>query len=178
MDGWTVGLGANAVIAVAYLAVAVLLALNISKTKQWMANPLAAGTFFLYLTCGGGHAVVALELAGFTGSAAASEGARTLYQTWTLWTWDILTAAIGVWYWTMRNRFPGLVTGTAVFEDLRGRQKRALEINDNVVQGLVRAKLSLDLRRDEEGRAALHDTVLASERIVSELSPAKPEGPA
>ena len=169
MDGWTLGLAANAVIAAAYLAVALLLSLNISRTKQWMANPLAAGTFFLYLTCGGGHAVIALELAGLSGYAPATDGARLLYGSWTLWAWDVVTAGVGVWYWTMRGRFPDLVSGTAVFEDLRQRQKRAVEINDNVVQGLVRAKLSLDMNRDAEGREALHETIEASQRIVSEL---------
>jgi hypothetical protein len=175
MDGWAIGVAANGVIAVAYLAVALLLGVNISRTRQWLRNPLAAGTCFLYVTCGGAHGIVGLELAGLAASASATEGARLLYGSWTLWGWDLVTAAVGVYYWTMRNRFPGLVTGTAVFEDLRQRQKRAVEINDNVVQGLVRAKLSLDLRRDEEGRAALHETVEASQRIVAELEATQKE---
>ncbi len=175
MDGWTLGLVANAVIATAYLAVAVLLGVNISRTRQWMTNPLAAGTFFLYLTCGGAHGIVGLQLASLSVSGAAVEGSRLLYGSWTMWGWDIVTAGVGVWYWTMRNRFPDLVSGTAVFEDLRQRQKRAVEINDNVVQGLARAKLSLDLHRDAEGREALQETIEASQRIVKELEATHPK---
>lgn len=169
MNGWLLGLTANAIIGVAYMGVAVLLGINISKTKQWLTNPLAAGTFFLYVTCSGAHGLIAMQLAAATANAAATEGVRIMYGSAYEWYWDFVTAGIGIWYWTMRSRFPGLVSGTAVFEDLRQRQKRALQINDNIVQGLVRAKLSLDMKRDEEGKAALHETIAASRRIVASL---------
>lgn len=171
VEGWVIGLAANATIAAAYLAVAVLLGVTALRTDQWRTNPLGLATVLLYVTCGGGHAVYALQLADVAlgNATAAGEGARVLYAEWHMWAWDVLTAAVGVTYWTMRKRFPGLVTGAAVFEDLRIRQKRALEINDDIVQGLVRAKLSLELQRDGEARAALAETRLAGERIIHDL---------
>lgn len=169
--GWTLGLAFNATIAAAYLAVAFLLGATAWRTDQWRSNPLGLATVILYLGCGGGHAVYALQLAGvaFGSSAASSLGAEALYASWHMWAWDGVTAAVGVWYWTQRKRFPTLVTGAAVFEDLRVRQKRALEVNDNVVQGLARAKLEFDLGRDGEAVRTLAETRAAGERIVRQL---------
>ena len=45
--------------------------------------------------------------------------------------------------------------GAKLFEDLRQREQQALELNDNVLQGLVVAKLALDLGEPARARAAL-----------------------
>lgn len=168
---WTVGLAASAVISVSFLAVAVLLAVQLSRSRTWRTNPLGAGTFMLYLTCGGGHAVRTLQLLdptlGF--ATAAGAAARVEYSDWHMWAIDVVTAAAGVWYWTMRRRFPDLVSGAAVFEDLRDRQRRALEIHDNVVQGLVKAKLELDIGRTAQGDATVGETLSRSKQIITDL---------
>ncbi|HLF17242.1 MAG TPA: hypothetical protein VI796_07435 [Candidatus Thermoplasmatota archaeon] len=170
-ETWWIGLAASATITVTFLGVAAMLALNLTKQHQWRHNPLAAGTFFLYFTCGGGHAVHTLQLLDpWLGlHTAAGAAARQVYSEWHVWLIDSVTALAGVWYWTMRRYFPNLVTGTAVFEDLRGRQKKALEIHDNVVQNLARAKLALDMGREREGDAAVGDSLDASKRIITEL---------
>lgn len=168
---WSIGLVASATITVAFLAVAVVLAVNLTRSHQWRRNPLGTGTFLLYLTCGGGHAMHTLQLIDpWLGlGTGVSSAARLEYTEWHTWVADGLTALAGVWYWTMRRKFPGLVSGAAVYEDLRIRQRQALEIHDNVVQGLARAKLALDLSRGDEGTAALDDTLAASKRIITEL---------
>jgi hypothetical protein len=171
LPSWSIGLAASAVITATFLAVAALLAVNLTRGRQWRRNPLGTGTFLLYLTCGGGHAMHTLQLVDpWLGlGTAASAAARLEYSEWHTWVADGLTALAGVWYWTMRRRFPSLVSGAAVYEDLRIRQARALEIHDNVVQGLARAKLALDLGRTDEGAAALDDTLAASKRIITGL---------
>ena len=168
---WSIGLAASAIITVTFLGVAAVLAVNLTRSHQWRRNPLGVGTFLLYLTCGGGHAMHTLQLIDpWLGlSTAASAAARLEYSEWRTWVADGVTALAGVWYWTMRRKFPGLVTGAAVYEDLRMRQRQALEIHDNVVQGLARAKMALDLSRGDEGAAALDDTLAASKRIITEL---------
>lgn len=168
---WHVGVAASGVITVTFLAVAVLLAKNLTRSHQWRSNPLGAATFFLYLTCGGGHAVHTLQLLdpALGWASAAGAGARFVYGEWHMVAMDVVIALGGIWYWSMRRRFPDLVSGAAVFEDLRQRQRRALEIHDNVVQGVVRAKLALDLGRSGDGDAALSQTLEASRRIVGEL---------
>ena len=168
---WTLGLAFSATITVAFLAVAALLAFNLTKSHQWRQNPLATGTFLLYLTCGGGHAMHTLQLVGpWLGiSASVGAAAQMEYTEWPVLLADGITAAAGVWYWTMRRKFPGLVTGAAVYEDLRIRQKQALEIHDNVVQGLARAKMALDLQRGAEGEQALEETLASSKKIITDL---------
>lgn len=171
MDSWVIGLAASATISVAFLAVAGVLAVSLTRSKQWRRNPLGTGTFLLYLTCGGGHAVHTLQLLDLSlgWQTVAGAAARVEYSDWHMWLTDGITAVAGVWYWTLRGRFPGLVSGAAVYEDLRIRQRQALEINDNVVQGLARAQLSLEMQRDDESSEALDQTLGQSKRIISQL---------
>jgi hypothetical protein len=170
-SGWLIGFVASAIIAVTFLAVAVALGTSLTRTKQWHANPLGVATFLLYVTCGGGHFFQTLQMMyPWLGiDAVYGSAARVHYGEWHLWLADGVTAAMGVWYWTMRKYFPDLVRGTAVYEDLRTKQHEALEIHDNVVQGLARAKLSLDLAQDAEGRQALEETIVSSRRIVEAM---------
>ena len=172
MEGWIIGLAANGVIAVAFLAVAVVLALNAIKTHQVKNNPLGLATVILYIGCGGGHAVHFWQLLDYPlgVASAATYGIVQEYNAAIhMWIADIFTAAAGVSYWMMRRRFPALVSGAAVFEDLRARQRRALEIHDNVVQGLVRAKMALELGQKTEGEAAVQETLGGARTIITEL---------
>jgi hypothetical protein len=167
-----IGVVTNAVIAVAFLAVAVVLLVNAVKTKHVRNNPLGVATVVLYVTCGGGHVVHTLQLLDVPLGIASAAGyaIQAEYETnWHMWLIDIVTAIAGVSYWMMRSRFPALVSGAAVFEDLRGRQRRALEINDDVVQGLVRAKLALDMGQKAEGDAAVADTLANARHIITGL---------
>jgi len=54
-------------------------------------------------------------------------------------------------------------------EHYRDNERHALELNDDVVQGLALAKIALELDRPEEAIAAIESTLEASKRIVSEL---------
>ena len=169
---WWIGLAANAVAGVAFLAVAAVLAANAIKTRQVRNNPLGLATVVLYLTCGGGHAVHALQLLDSPLGRPSAAGAAIMMEynaNLHMWVIDILTAVAGIAYWMMRRRFPALVSGAAVFEDLRARQRRALEIHDNVVQGLARAKLALDLKEDKEGNEAVGDTLDRARHIITDL---------
>lgn len=178
VDAWVIGWIASAVIAAAYFAIAFALARSIQRGRQWMINPLASATAFIFFTCAGGHAIYALQLteAVLGAGAAAARAAPTMYSNGHMWGWDVVTAIVGVLYWTFRRKFPDLVSGAALFEDLRLRQKRAMEINDDVVQGIVQARLSFDLRRDDEGRRALAQTLAASARIADDLEANRPGG--
>ena len=54
---------------------------------------------------------------------------------------------------------------------LRGRlrHRQALSIHDDVVQGLVTAKLSFELGEHDRGLAALDETLQSARHLVSEL---------
>lgn len=49
------------------------------------------------------------------------------------------------------------------------RRQQALEINDNIVQGLAVAKYSFDLNQHEKAREAIEGTLVAARAIISEL---------
>ena len=171
MHWWYVGAAANAVVFAAYLAISLSIARGLTRTRQWRKNPLGAATAGIFFTCAvhhGSHTVhQLLPYAGLDKTHGVAM--RKAFDFWQMSGWDIATAAVGVWYWTLRNRFPALVRGTAIFEDVRQRQRQALEIHDNVVQGLATAKLSFELDRPEEGLAALERTLEASRRIITGL---------
>jgi hypothetical protein len=71
----------------------------------------------------------------------------------------------------------GLLLGAvAVFADItelkRGEaanQRRALEINDDVVQSVSAARMALDLNRLDDVREALTTALVASRRVVNDL---------
>lgn len=54
-------------------------------------------------------------------------------------------------------------------ETLRQRQRQALDLHDNVVQGLAMAKLSFELGEDEAGLDAMERTLAAARAFVTEL---------
>lgn len=171
LENWIAGLFINGVIMVAFGAVAALIAYDLSRERQWSNNPLAAATVVLYISCSGSHGVRALQLLDpvVGGDSVAGFAAQYEYGWLHMSALDALTAFAGIWYWTMRATFPSLVRGTAVFEDLRQRQLRALEINDNIVQGLVEAKLALEMNEQNIGQERLDKTLTKAKNIITDL---------
>lgn len=53
--------------------------------------------------------------------------------------------------------------------ELHARRRQALEINDNVVQGLAVAHYSFELGHEEKGRQAVSDALAAARRIIGDL---------
>jgi hypothetical protein len=62
-----------------------------------------------------------------------------------------------------------LRAATSLVEDLRGRQRRALEFNDEIVQGIATAKLSLELDRLALTAETLETTLASARAVVTEL---------
>jgi hypothetical protein len=83
--------------------------------------------------------------------------------------WDVVSAAVGVYYWSLRRSYAPLMRGAKLFEDLRQREQQALELNDNVLQGLVVAKLALDLGEHDRARAALDSSIGSAGAIITDL---------
>ena len=57
----------------------------------------------------------------------------------------------------------------AVRTTFEERRRRALELNDAVVQGLALAHLALEAGRDQQARAAVDHTLAAAQAIIGEL---------
>ena len=72
----------------------------------------------------------------------------------------IAAAFLGIG-WTLRGRL---------------RQRQALSIHDDVLQGIVTAKLSFELGEHEQGLATLDQTLESARHLVSELLDGAPVG--
>jgi hypothetical protein len=68
-----------------------------------------------------------------------------------------------------RDRATGLLRSDALVEDMRQRQRHALELNDSIVQGLAAAKMSFEVGRDEDGLRMLEATLARARAIVTGL---------
>jgi signal transduction histidine kinase len=88
---------------------------------------------------------------------------------WEAVAWDIFTACVGIYYWTLRRTYGALMSGAKLFDDLRERQRQALEINDGIVQGLATAKLALELDQTTVTREALESTLASARGLITEL---------
>ena len=173
MRWWYLSAVANLVILVAYLAIAVTIMRGLLRSQGgWRGNPLALATAAIFFTCAvhhGAHPVHMLLPELLDADPHVGHAMQDAFDEWHLAGWDAITAAVGVWYWTLRSRFPALVHGSALFEDLRQRQMQALEIHDNVVQGLTTAKLSFELGEHERGLESVERTLAASRDIITRL---------
>lgn len=165
MQSWMLGAVANLVIAVAYFAVAFWILRGVRRRGQWTQNPLAVATGLIFFTCAAGHGAHAEHLLLPGGSG---ELARQSWD-WHLSILDVVTALVGIYYWSLRGRFPVLVRGTAIFEDFTVRQQQALEINDHIVQQLVTAKLAFETGDAEVGMQALEHSLQSSRSIIGDL---------
>lgn len=172
LQWWHLGAAANIVITAMYLAIAYSITRRlINQGGRLRDNPLATATAGIFLTCAvhhGGHPLHQL-LPAVGNDAVIGDAMRAAFNEAHVALWDVVTAAVAIWYWTLRGRFPALVRGAALFEDLRERQRQALEIHDNIVQGLATAKLSFETDDTAGGMAAVEHTLVASRKIISDL---------
>jgi hypothetical protein len=81
----------------------------------------------------------------------------------------VIAALVAVSYWTLRRHHISLMQGDQLFQDLRRREQEALELNDAVLQGLVVAKMALDLDQTAKANEALTASIASASRIVTEL---------
>lgn len=170
-EAWMVTTAANLVVAAVYAGLATIMFAGIARGNQWRTNPLAVATAAIFLTCTIGHSVHALHtMLPVVGLDAHTGGhARVVFGDPVLLTWDVLTAIVAVWYFTVRKRLVLLFEGAALCADLQERQRRAQQLHDDVVQGLVRAKAALDLGRRDEGHEAVSSTLESARTIISGL---------
>lgn len=170
MHWWHVGVAANTIAAVAYVAIFWSIVRGLIRSDQWKANRLAVATALIFLTAGAHHALLSAQQLALWGSASASgEAGRRSLDTWYLSSWDLVTAVVAAWYWTLRGRLPVLVRGASLFEDLRERQRQALEIHDDVIQGLATAKLAIELGDSARAMVALEQSLVSTRAIITNL---------
>ena len=170
MEWWPVAAVGNTVLLLAYLGISAAILVPLVQAQQLRSNKLGLATALIFFSCAVGHGGHALHLLGPVVGYGEAHGelARGAID-WHLAVWDSLTAAIGVWYWTLRRSYGRLLDGAKLFEDLRERQREAAEVNDAVVQGIVAAQLARRLGREQEADAVLAGTLESARELVSRL---------
>lgn len=167
---WQVGMAANAVIALAYLLITLAIVVPLARSQQLRTNPLGAATAAIFFTCAVHHGThsVHMLLPSFGIDDPDGLAMREAWG-WPLATWDVVGAVVAAYYWTLRRNYGSLMQGAKLFEDLRARERQALELNDSVLQGLVVAKMALDLDQPERAQQALTTSIDSASRMITEL---------
>lgn len=161
---WEFALITNLLVAVAYAGVTHHIGIHLTRTRQWTHNVLAATVAIFFASCSVNHLAHSVRL--------------LLQPEWrSIWTWhmlavDSLTAVFGLWYFYERFRSPKMSRGAALFEDSAVRRRDAMEIQDNVTQGLITARYALDRGDARAADAAVEAAIESARRVITELLPA------
>jgi hypothetical protein len=169
---WGIGLVANLVVTAAYLLGALAVAVPLVRAGRLRVDRLAAATVALLLTGAVHHAVVSVQLL-----LPAFDPDRTLgLATRDAWGWplavgDVVVAGAGLLYWSRRRSSPDDTGPAPARAESAGGigEQQALELNDNVLQGLVVARMALDLGDVEKADRALGAAIDSASRIVTDL---------
>ncbi|WP_305783350.1 PAS domain-containing hybrid sensor histidine kinase/response regulator [Symbioplanes lichenis] len=121
-------LAGNIVIGCAYAAITMAILGPVVRAGQLRTNRLAVATSMIFFSCAVGHALHAAMYWRAAYETAAMPGMRHAGDGWPLWpsaAWDVLTAAVGVYYWSLRRGYKVLLGGSgALFEDTAERRRR------------------------------------------------------
>ena len=167
---WQIGMVANLVIGVSYFAIVVAIVSPLIRSGQLRSNPLGAATAAIFLTCAlhhGSHAVHMLMPA--FGVDEDTGGAMRAAWTPALAAWDLISAFVAVYYWTLRRTYASLMEGAQLFEDLRGRERQALELNDNILQALVVARMAVEVGDEKRALASLDTAISSASGMITDL---------
>jgi len=167
---WQLGTAANAAVCIAYVSISLAILRPVRRERQLRSNPLATATAALFFTCAvhfGADAVRAL-LPALGLSVRGGEAVRATIG-WGSLSWDVLLAAVGIYYWTLRASYAPLVRGAKLIEDMKEHQRRALEVNDDIVQGLYFAQTALLVDKPDVSEEALRTALESARRVVTDL---------
>ncbi|MDX6300518.1 MAG: hypothetical protein QOF53_1732 [Nocardioidaceae bacterium] len=143
--------GGNGVVAVAYFAITGAIAIPLLRSGQFWANRLGSATALIFFTCAVGHGIHVLH--------ALEAGAVTKADnSWHLAVWDVLSAVVAVYYWSLRKIYGSLMDGAKLFEDMQEQQRleRAQAAQELAEARLARSKVV------EHAMAEARDAALAS----------------
>lgn len=150
MDWWWLATAANAVIAAAYLAISAAIIVPLARSGQVRRNRLGTATAAIFFTCSIGHGLHAIHpLLPLAGLDAGEHLAARDEISWHDALWDVITAGVGLYYWSLRRAYASMVAGPVIFEDLIERQRlRELEAEAEI--SAVRQQAAADLEHSEK----------------------------
>ena len=167
---WQLVMAANFVIAAAYAVIAYLIVSGLLATGQLRTNRLGVATALIFVTSAGHHALEAFQLLLPSLGSGTSHGLALRHGwDWHMVVWDLLTAVAGIYYLSLRGAQASAPRGAQMFDDLKVRERQALEINDNIVQGLTVAKYALSIGAEDHSKQAIEDTLVRARAIITDL---------
>ena len=170
MMWWQIGMVANTLISIAYFGIVLAIVVPLVKSGQLRSNPLGAATASIFFTCSVHHGAHTVHmLMPYFGVDETQGMAMRAAWGWQLTVWDLVGATCAIYYFSLRRNYGSLMQGAKLFEDLRQREQQALEINDNVLQGLVVARMALDLDQQDKAVAALDTAIGSASHMITEL---------
>ena len=167
---WKVATLANLIIALAYFAICLAILRPLAQTGQLRQNRLGVATAAIFFTCAVHHGAHSVHMLLPTVGIEEHTGLdlRNAFA-WHMVLWDVLGAVVAIYYWTLRSTYGALMQGAKLFEDMKERQRQALEINDTIVQGLTAASIALSLDEKEQSHELLEATLTSARQIINEL---------
>ena len=167
---WQLWLALNLVMFISYGGIMLAFSMPLIRSGQFGTNLLGAATSAMFLTCSVHHGAHSLHLLlPHLGYQVEHGRALQAAAIWPIVSWDIVTAVAAVYYWKLRTGYGVLLTGATIFEDLKAQQRRALEINDSIVQGLTVAQMALAIDDKQRSRDAMHSTLISARKIIADL---------
>lgn len=155
---------ANLVIAVAYGAITVAIVVPVARAGQLRTNKLAVATSMIFFSCAGGHAlhaVMAYQAIIETSVMHHQLSAAAVGWSWTSAIWDVGTAVVGVYYWSLRRSYGVLLGQGAIYVDPWGQRR--------LDEATARERAAHDLA--ESQRATLATVVEHSDDAIVGLTP-------
>ena len=167
---WMLGAACNAVISIAYFMISYAIVRPLLTSRQLTTNALGAATAAIFLTCAVHHGAHFVHMLMPYAGVDLEQG-MAMRKAWGpgLAIWDLVGAVVGVYYWTLRGGFGGDSASPQLFKDQVEREQRALELNDAVLQGMVVARMALDLGERKRGMEALDSSIASASRMITEL---------
>lgn len=172
-EAWLVTALLNGAAGLAFVAVGLNIAVQLTRSGQWSANRVSSVFSVLVVACGLGHAGrAALALAPAVGLfAATGEATRVVFADWHMWVADGMTAAAGVAYLIARVRDRDVLESSKAFRDYHARRARGLEVHDGIVQDLVTARMALQNGERERASSLVGRALETSKHIISGVDP-------
>jgi len=115
----------NVVIMMAYAAISAAIAVPLTRARQLRTNKLATATALIFFSCAVGHGLHALMSFRTLESAASMHdmGAAHPGTPLPIGLWDLLTAGVGIYYWTLRRGYGVLLGKGAIYIDPWGQHR-------------------------------------------------------